>query len=59
MYNFSIIIPLYNESKRLPNLILKLSEYLKNFKYNYELILVDDGSKDDTLEIIKSFQALT
>ena len=56
MYNFSIIIPLYNESKRLPNLILKLSEYLKNFKYNYELILVDDGSKDDTLEIIKSFQ---
>ena len=56
MYNFSIIIPLYNESKRLPNLTLKLSEYLKNFEFNYELILVDDGSEDDTLEIIKSFQ---
>ena len=56
MYNFSIIIPLYNESIRLPNLILKLSEYLKNFEYNYELILVDDGSEDNTLEIIKSFQ---
>lgn len=51
----SVIIPVYNEQKRLHDNMLKKLNFLKNQKYTWELIFVDDGSKDQTSQIIKKF----
>lgn len=50
----SILIPSFNESKNIPLIYTELSREFANSKYNYEVIFVDDGSTDDTLEQIKS-----
>lgn len=48
----SVIIPTYNEERRIPFTLKKIVEYLSNQKYKYEIIIVDDGSKDRTVEIV-------
>lgn len=51
----SIIIPAYNEEKRLPETLKKIEAYLNKQDYDYEVIVVDDGSKDNTKEIISNY----
>lgn len=52
----SIIIPVYNEEKNINDCLTSLSK--QNFhKHLYEIICVDDGSVDNSLNIIKSFKA--
>lgn len=46
----SIIIPAYNEEERLQSSLGKISSYLKNKDYEYEVIVIDDGSSDNTAE---------
>ena len=53
MIFLSIIIPAYNEEKRIPNTLLKLLNYLSTKSYQWEIILVDDGSTDRTSEIAR------
>lgn len=55
----SIIIPAYNEAKRLPLTLTDINQRLSSVDYNYEIIVVDDGSKDATREIVKRFQTIT
>jgi len=47
----SVVIPLYNEEKKMKENLEKICQYLE--KYDYEMILVDDGSKDKTWSLIK------
>jgi dolichyl-phosphate beta-glucosyltransferase len=47
----SIILPAHNEEKRLPIAIEKLQKYLIDKKYNSEIIVVENGSTDDTYNI--------
>jgi len=49
----SIIVPLYNEAENVPVLISKIREVLESEKLSFEIILVDDGSRDKTFETIK------
>jgi glycosyltransferase involved in cell wall biosynthesis len=49
----SIVIPAYNEEKNISFLIAELVRTLSLTKYDFEFILVDDGSKDNTLNEIK------
>lgn len=49
----SVILPAYNESKNLPIVIHKISRAFRKIKVKGEVILVDDGSKDDTLKVAK------
>lgn len=49
----SIIIPAYNEEKNISFLVTELSRSLQQVKYDYELIFVNDGSDDHTLNEIK------
>ena len=50
----SIVIPSYNEAKNLRKGVLtEVSSYLRGLAYPYEVIIVDDGSTDDSTDLIK------
>lgn len=51
--DLSVVIPAYNEEKRLPAYLKKIHQYFKKSKLTFEIIIVDDGSKDNTQNIIK------
>src|SRR4051812_5898378 len=53
----SVVIPAYNEASRLPTTLLKVMEYLEGCNYTYEVIVVDDGSDDRTVEVAEKFGA--
>lgn len=52
----SLVIPTFNEEKRLRASLELLVEFLKNFKFDTEIVIADDGSSDKTIEIAKSFE---
>ena len=57
----SIVIPVYNNEDSLPILfddLKKLEENLGNKNYNLELVFVDDGSHDNSLEVLLSLKSM-
>jgi len=46
--NISIVVPLYNESESIPELVAWLEQVMDEHGYCYELIMIDDGSSDDS-----------
>lgn len=52
----SVIIPAYNEERRLPKTIFSVDEYLKRQNYDYEIIVVNDGSRDKTAKIVEELK---
>ena len=48
----SIVIPVYNEQENLPELFRRLFSVMENLKRPYEVILINDGSKDSSLPIM-------
>ena len=50
----SVVIPAYNEEKRIADSLKKIDVFLKKRKISYELIVVDDGSSDSTVQIAES-----
>ncbi len=52
--HLSIIIPAYNEEKRLPQSLDKILLFLRQKKYSWEIIVVDDGSTDHTKDVGKN-----
>ena len=58
MKKISIIIPAYNEEEALPLLYDRLKKLMEDMKnYEFEILFVNDGSKDKTIEIIKEFRS--
>jgi len=53
--DLSIVIPAYNEGKRLPPCLDELFPYMSTVDYTYEVIVVDDGSKDDTVDVVHKY----
>jgi dolichyl-phosphate beta-glucosyltransferase len=51
----SIVIPAYNEEERLPTTLRTIIDYFENLSKDYEIIVVDDGSQDNTAEIAQHF----
>ncbi|MCK4454007.1 glycosyltransferase family 2 protein [Candidatus Parcubacteria bacterium] len=49
----SVIIPAYNEEKRITNTLKETNKYLSRQSYDYEIIVVNDGSKDKTAEVVE------
>lgn len=50
--HLSVVIPAYNEEKRIKPTLKKIVSYLEEKKWEYEIIVVDDGSQDQTSEIV-------
>jgi undecaprenyl-phosphate 4-deoxy-4-formamido-L-arabinose transferase len=51
----SLVIPVYNEEANLPRLIERLRSVMQTMGRNHEIIFVDDGSRDNSLSVLKSF----
>lgn len=51
----SVVVPAYNEESRLPQTLQRVSEYLTEQSYPSEVVVVDDGSRDQTADIVKAF----
>lgn len=52
----SVVIPAYNEAKRIPKTLKAMNEYLKSADFEYEILVVNDGSKDNTAEVVRGME---
>jgi len=52
----SLVIPAYNQENEVKNCLRKIKEILDNTKLKYELIVVNDGSTDDTLKQLRDIK---
>ena len=54
--HLSVVVPAYNEAETLEKNILEFNKYLSRQNYDYEIIIINDGSIDDTAEIAKKLE---
>ncbi len=52
--DLSIIVPAYNEEHRLPPTLDRLHAFLSSQPLRYEIVVVDDGSKDKTCDVVEA-----
>src|SRR5258708_6751097 len=52
LIRYSIVVPFYNEQENIPPLYMKLTEVMDGISEPYELVFVDDGSKDDSFKVL-------
>ena len=50
--DLSIVIPAYNESQRIGPTLKDLNTFLQTLEIDYEILVVDDGSKDHTVALV-------
>lgn len=53
----SVIIPAYNEEKRIGSTLKSIDEYLRRQNYDYEILVMSDGSKDGTVGFVKNLES--
>ena len=53
-----VTIPAYNEARSIGKLITDIKSVMKSCRYNYKILVVDDGSKDKTREVAKKSGAI-
>jgi dolichyl-phosphate beta-glucosyltransferase len=54
----SVVIPAYNEEKRIGATLLAVDKYLSVQDFVYEIIVVSDGSTDKTIDVVQKYQQL-
>src|ERR1051326_7644093 len=59
MPRYSIIIPAYNEGARLGASLDRVLEYVASRKWDAEIVVVNDGSRDNTVALAQQFAART
>lgn len=55
-FSLSIVIPIYNNEKSLKRELESIEEFVKSFTKQYEIVITDDKSTDDSKAILKSFE---
>ena len=53
--DISVVIPVFNEEQNFAELYTRLTDSLKRISPDYELLFVNDGSKDETIALIKQY----
>jgi len=53
--HLSVVIPAYNEESRIGDSLTKIYGYLKKRDHDFEIIVIDDGSKDKTLNLLSEY----
>src|SRR2546423_10522043 len=56
MFALSVVTPVYNEEETLPPLWAELREVLQTLGLSFEVVFVDDGSRDRSAELIRGFR---
>lgn len=56
--DISVVIPLYNEAESLPELAAWIRRVMDEHRFSYEIIMVDDGSMDDSWMVIEGLKAI-
>jgi glycosyltransferase involved in cell wall biosynthesis len=54
--DISVVVPLYNEEESLPELTGWIKKVMDDHHFSYEIVLVDDGSNDNSWEVIENLQ---
>jgi len=54
--DISIVVPLFNEEESLPELTTWIDKVMVENKFSYEIILIDDGSKDNSWQVVEDLQ---
>ena len=57
MLQLSIVVPLYNEAESLPELCSWIDRVMQENAFSYEMIFVNDGSNDNSWEVLKQLSA--
>ena len=52
---YSIVIPAYNESARLPATLDRILDHIRELNWSTEVLVVNDGSRDDTAQIVRTY----
>ena len=52
LIRYSVAVPFYNEQENIPPLYMKITEVMDGIGEPYELVFVDDGSKDDSFKVL-------
>ncbi|XP_049519447.1 dolichol-phosphate mannosyltransferase subunit 1-like [Dermacentor silvarum] len=55
---YSILLPTYNERENLPIVVWLIDHYMSESGYDFEIIVIDDGSPDNTLEAAQQLQKI-
>ena len=58
MPELSVIVPCYNEEDSIELFVTEVSKKLLNVCENFELIFIDDGSSDATLDVLKKIKKI-
>lgn len=59
MKKLSVVIPAYNEEKRIAETLKDIDGYLEKQKYDYEIVVVVNNSKDRTYEVVQELEKTT
>lgn len=54
----SVIIPAFNEARRLPLTLVDIDRHLSSAEFSSEILVVSDGSTDETADIVRRFQSI-
>lgn len=54
--DISVVVPLYNEAESLPELVSWIGRVMKANDFSYEIMMIDDGSTDDSWAVVKALQ---
>jgi len=57
MLSFSVVIPIYNEVENIPLMYQQLCDHLPRLGREYEIVFVDDGSRDGSFELLRDLAA--
>lgn len=55
--DISVVIPLYNEAESLPELASWIERVMSENNFSYEILFINDGSRDNSVEVIRGLQA--
>ena len=54
----SFVIPAYNEAERISQTLLAMDKYLSTAEYSYEILVINDGSTDNTSAVVRKMEKM-